>query len=191
MLYVVWHPGYTEGAGIAESLREHFRRKLYENVAGGTGLSAIFRSAPRRRSAAPLPIDLEEAESTAIVLLVESTLAKEPAWLDYVHELVEHTEAAGLGTRVFPVALDGAAVNIGLEEQALRWDLWTGTAAIWAADFMFWESIYSAARTGGEPVRATCHNAPARARHDRLRQYQKTERHSALAGAFTHMALPA
>ncbi len=28
VLYIVWHPGYAEGADIAESLREHFRRKL-------------------------------------------------------------------------------------------------------------------------------------------------------------------
>jgi hypothetical protein len=39
VLYVVWHPGYANGANIAESLREHFRRKLYENVAGGVGIA--------------------------------------------------------------------------------------------------------------------------------------------------------
>lgn len=127
VLYVVWHPGFVEGAEIAEVLREHFRRKLYENVAGGTGLSVIFRSAPVPGSATPLPIDLDEAETTAIVVLAESMLAGDADWVHYVRELVERTESAGLGSRVFPVALERSALVIGIEEQALRWDQWPGT----------------------------------------------------------------
>jgi hypothetical protein len=129
ILYVAWHPGYADGARIGESLREHFRRKLYENVAGGTGISVIFRSTSAPGSATPLPIDLDEAEANAIVVLVESTLITDNAWVDYVHELVECTEAAGLGSRVFPVAVERAALDIGIEEQALRWDNWTGANA--------------------------------------------------------------
>jgi hypothetical protein len=36
VVYVVWHPGFREGAALAEVLRTHFRRELYANVAGGT-----------------------------------------------------------------------------------------------------------------------------------------------------------
>lgn len=127
VLYVVWHPSYADGAQIAESLREHFRRKLYENVAGGTGLSVIFRSAPAPGSAAPLPIDLDEAETTAIVVLAEARLAEDPSWASYLHELVERTEAAGLSSRVFPVVLEAAGLGMHVEEQGLRWDRWAGT----------------------------------------------------------------
>lgn len=59
VVYVLWHPTYDVGASIAEGLRQRFRRELYENVAGGTGLSVIFRSAPPPDSDVPLPIDLE------------------------------------------------------------------------------------------------------------------------------------
>src|SRR5258708_19144721 len=83
VLYVVWNPGYPKGANVAESLREHFRRALYENVAGGTGISVIFRSAPAPGSATPLLIDLDEAETTAIVVLADSALAEDPAWVAY------------------------------------------------------------------------------------------------------------
>ena len=38
---------------------------------------------------------------------------------------MERADAAGLGTRVFPVAIDGAALSLGIAEQALRWDKWT------------------------------------------------------------------
>ena len=61
VLYVIWHPDYADGGAIAEVLREHFRRKLYENIAGGIGLSVIYRYAAAPGLATPLPIDLNEA----------------------------------------------------------------------------------------------------------------------------------
>lgn len=129
VVYVVWHPGFTDGARIAEALREHFRRKLYANVAGGTGLSVIYRSATTPGSAVPLLINLDEAETTAIVVLADRTLVADVAWTGYVQDLVVQTEAAGLGTRVFPVAIDsGVLGELGVDEQALRWDHWPGSS---------------------------------------------------------------
>ncbi len=128
-VYVAWHPAYAEGEQIAQLLHEHFRRKLYENVAGGTGLSVIFRSAPAPGAATPLPIDLNEAETTAIVVLAESNLVKDDAWKAYVHDLGARTEEVGFGARLFPISLEKDALSIGVVQQALRWDLWTGDTA--------------------------------------------------------------
>jgi TIR domain len=127
VLYILWHPGYKAGATIAESLREHFRREHYRNVAGGAGVSVIFRSIPGPGSVTPLPIDFDEGETSAAVILAESNLVEDPRWVDYVRELVQRTEAAGLGSRVFPVTLNRNALNINVDEQALRWDRWTGS----------------------------------------------------------------
>lgn len=128
VLYVIWHPDYADGGAIAEVLREHFRRKLYENIAGGIGLSVIYRYAAAPGLATPLPIDLNEAETTAIVILADPKFVADAAWTGYVQKLVERTEEAGLGTRVFPVAIEpGVLEHLGVEEQALRWDLWTGS----------------------------------------------------------------
>lgn len=127
VLYIAWHPGYADGAVIAESLRQHFRRKLYENVAGGTGLSVLFRSAPAPGSTTPIPIDLDEADTTAVVVLADSTLVADNDWADYLKKLVDRTEASGLGSRVFPVAIERSALTLGIEEQALRWDRWDGS----------------------------------------------------------------
>src|SRR5690242_7552584 len=127
VVYIVWHPGFAAGMEIAEALRQHFRRKLYENVTGGTGLSVIFRSAAAPGATTPLPIDLDDAETTAVVVLGESALAQDGKWVRYVRELVGRTEAAGMCARAFPVMLERSALAIGLEEQALRWDNWTGT----------------------------------------------------------------
>lgn len=125
VIYVVWHPGFKDGAKIAEALREHFRRRLFENVTGGTGLSVIYRNVPVPGSVAPLQINLGEAETTAVVLLAESNLIADTAWMGYIQKLAEQTEMVGLGSRVFPVSIEpGVVGRLELNEQALRWDRW-------------------------------------------------------------------
>jgi hypothetical protein len=130
VIYVLWHPDFAGGADIAEALREHFRRKLYENVAGGTGLSVIFRSAPAPGSNVPLPIDLSEALTTAVVVLADPKLVGDGNWVRYVRQIVERAESLGLNSRVFPVSFEQSSLAIGVEEQALRWDLWSGTSVL-------------------------------------------------------------
>lgn len=125
VLYIIWHPAFSEGSTIADVLREHFHRKLYENIAGGTGLSVIYRFAYAPGSTTPLPIDLDESRTTAIVILADQNLVADPSWMGYVRGLVDQTELAGLATRVFPVAMEPETLEgLGVEEQALRWDLW-------------------------------------------------------------------
>ena len=129
VVYVVWHPGFGEGHRIAEVVREHFRRRIFENVSGGTGVSVIYRFVEAIGASAPMPISLSEAETTAIVVLMESNMAGDSAWAGYFHELVERTEESGLGTRLFPVSIEATALDaLGLAEQALRWDGWTGSS---------------------------------------------------------------
>lgn len=125
VVYVAWHPAFKEGAAIAETLRKHFRRELYENVAGGTGLSVIFRSEPAPGSSRPLPIDLDDAETTAIVALADSSLANDAGWVSYLRELASQTAEAGLNARLFPVSIEHAGLLV--DEQALRWDQWAQT----------------------------------------------------------------
>lgn len=129
VLYVLWHPDFVEGAQIAEALLAHFRRKSYENVAGGAGLSVIFRSAPVPGAAAPLQVNFDEAETTAVVALVDDSLTNDPSWVAYLGEVLEQADGIGLAAQVFPVAIDASALRIGLVEQAIRWHMWTGAIA--------------------------------------------------------------
>lgn len=126
VLHVAWHPLFAEGALIAKALYDHFRRELYENVAGGTGLSVIYRSTPEPGSDVPIGIDFDEAETSAVVLLIDERWATDPSWIAWGRYVMECADAAGLGVRVFPVAIDGAAMKLGMTEQALRWDRWVG-----------------------------------------------------------------
>lgn len=130
VVYVVWHPAFIAGAEIAERVREHFRRQLYANVAGGAGLSVMYRSTPAPGEKIPLPIPLDEAETTAVVVIADPLLAGDADWVGYVQQIGAATEAAGLGSRLFPVSLDASVLGrLKVDEQALRWDLWPGNGA--------------------------------------------------------------
>jgi hypothetical protein len=124
VIYLAWHPEFADGAAIAKALYDHYRRKLYENVAGGTGLSVVYRSTPAPSSDVPLGIDFAEAETTAVVLLIDKRWKDDPAWVAWGRELSERADIFGLGARVFPVAVDDAAMQLGITEQAVRWDRW-------------------------------------------------------------------
>lgn len=126
VVYIAWHPGFAAGPAIAETLYDHFRRKLFENVAGGTGLSVLYRATPPAGQAAPLPIDFDEGETAAVVTLFDESFAADAAYMAWLKDTAERAEARGLGTRVFPVAMDVALTQSGMVEQAVRWDKWDG-----------------------------------------------------------------
>jgi hypothetical protein len=125
ILYVAWHPRFKDGPAIAKALFDHYRRKPYENVAGGTGLDVVYRFAPEPGSKTPIGIDLEAGETAAIVLLLDKHWTTDTAWVTWGRELMERADETGLRTRVFPVAIDSKALEIGMSEQAIRWDTWT------------------------------------------------------------------
>lgn len=127
VVYIAWHPGFTVGPVIAETLYDHFRRKLFENVAGGTGLSVLYRAMPPAGEVVPLAIDFDEGETAAVVVLLDESFAGDVAYMAWLRDTAERAEARGLGTRVFPVAMDAALTRSGMVEQAIRWDRWDET----------------------------------------------------------------
>ncbi len=126
-IYVAWHPKFAEGAKVAESMYNQFRRPLFDNVSGGTGISVIYRSASVDGHTAPLPIEMKDGETTAIVVLADKNLCNDSGWTNYVRNLVDQAEEMGFGTRVFPVSMQDTTLDdLRLTEQALRWDCWAG-----------------------------------------------------------------
>ena len=126
-IYVVWHPDFKSGPQLAEAIRQHFRNVKFEEVSGSSGVSVIYRSAPTPDSSIPLEINFDEAETTAIVVLIDSNLIGDGAWSNYVRTLANQTDHSGLGTRLFPVFIETESIAaLSLAEQALRWDQWPG-----------------------------------------------------------------
>lgn len=126
VVYVAWHPEFADGPPIAKTLYDHYRRELYENVAGGTGLSVVYRSTLAPGSLLPIGIDFDDSETSAIVLLIDERWAADPAWVAWGGDLMDRADTAGLSVRVFPIAIDPVAMTLGMVEQAVRWYSWAG-----------------------------------------------------------------
>jgi len=124
VIYIAWHPEFAGGRAIAKHLYSHYRRELYENVAGGTGLSVVYRSDPGPGTSAPIAVDLNDAETTAIVMLFDENFVADAAYLAWARDLMEFADAAGLRAHVFPVAIHGSVIQAGIAEQSIRWDAW-------------------------------------------------------------------
>ena len=88
-LYVMWHPSYQEGRKIADRLRKHFGRDLYRSVVEGRGVSVLERSEPVPDAHTPLPIDWDDAEFTAVVVLAEATLINDYEWANHVRGIAQ------------------------------------------------------------------------------------------------------
>jgi len=125
VIYIVWHPKFKDGESIAKVLYDHYRRDIYTNVTGGFGFSVIYRSVIENGRNVPVDISFDQAETSAVILLIDDEFASDSAWSFWIHDLVGRADACGLCSRVFPVAICSKATRIGLFEQALRWDQWT------------------------------------------------------------------
>ena len=87
-------------------------------------MSVIYRRETAPGKLAPLSIDWDEAETTAVVALLDEALTGDQAWSNYVHELSRNAQARGLSACLFPVVMEPGGRELQLEEQALRWDRW-------------------------------------------------------------------
>ena len=118
-IYVLWHPGDTEGALIADWLLDHFHGTPYSGLIGGA-VEVYTRSAPwERLSEAPRPMSFQEPLPhglpapyvTAIVPVLGVRLARavegtRSPWGNYLAGLLEAArQAENVG--VFPIRLPG------------------------------------------------------------------------------------
>lgn len=124
IVYIVWHPDFEDGRVMAKAFYDHYRRDVFKNVAGGTGLSVIYRSEPMGDGTAPLPIDFKEGETAAVVVLYDAHFGADNAYRTWLEETARGADDHGLGSRIFPIAIDGTFTKLGMAEQAIRWDRW-------------------------------------------------------------------
>ena len=120
-LYVMWHPSYSGGREIADRLRTHFGHGA---IGEWRGVSVLERNAPVPGARTPLPIDWDDAEFTAVVVLTEATMVDDHAWVGYVRDTARTAYERGIPAGFFPVTMERQGLEVGLEQQALRWDRW-------------------------------------------------------------------
>ena len=123
VLHVVWHPQCAAAPAIAEELRRHFASDRYNDIAGGAGVTVLFRDVDAPDSDAPPAIDWTDGEIVAVVALLDRATT-DGRWVRYLQNIAAQADDRGLATRVFPVALEAEALAGGLDVQALRWYDW-------------------------------------------------------------------
>lgn len=128
-IYVVWHPGDTEGEDIAQTLLGHFRGTAFSGLIGGA-VEVYVRSAsstndeggtPRALPCTvPMPYGVPAPALTAVVLVagveLTSSVEKRGPWYGYVEALVADRRASPDTVGIFPVCtadnvLDGTVLE--------------------------------------------------------------------------------
>ena len=110
-LHVVWHPAFTAGRDLAHALYRHLSRDVHQPRFRGLGIPVFFRSLPGPGAGdLPLPVPVDGAEHTAVVVLVDDELVVDERWEAYLLSLLEAT--ADGHHRLFPVALSEYAYEL-------------------------------------------------------------------------------
>src|SRR5208282_1790662 len=115
VVYVVWHPDFQQGAEIARLFYDHLMRDSRQPLARGLGIPVYFRSHPESADVQrPREVRLDEAEHTAVVVLVDDTmvLGKDDGWAAYVSGLHQRAAAEPSRHRVLPVMLSAHAFKL-------------------------------------------------------------------------------
>src|SRR5215211_452829 len=88
LIYVVWHPAFERAQRFAENIYAHFSRDPERTNARGIGIPVFFRSATGGEDkASPLPIAVDAAQHTAIIVLVDPQMVIADGWDKYVEDL--------------------------------------------------------------------------------------------------------
>ncbi|MEI7610322.1 MAG: toll/interleukin-1 receptor domain-containing protein [Rhodospirillaceae bacterium] len=128
---VVWHPSFADGEVIAEQVFRHFGRDALQSVSGGVGVSVPFRYQPPSGGLVPIPVAIDESKTAAILILADTNLIGNPAWVSYVEDIVDACDKSDLRARPFLVSVDAKAVSMSPKVgriNFLRWDNWAGGA---------------------------------------------------------------
>lgn len=88
-------------------------------------MPVLYRFEPTNACQLPLEIDFEDAQTNAIILLVDENWTGDHAWTDWARSLSQRADESGLSTLVFPVAIDRSGIDQSLipDESAL-WFEW-------------------------------------------------------------------
>ena len=82
---MVWHPAFAAGRDLAHALYRHLSRDVHQPRFRGLGIPVFFRSLPGPGAGdLPLPVPVDGAEHTAVVVLVDDELVVDERWEDYL-----------------------------------------------------------------------------------------------------------
>lgn len=124
-IHVLWHPGDTSGAAIAQEFVEHFHGTVFSGLIGGAVEVFIRSQGWRSDSDAPRPIPFEDngvapglraAKAIAVVPLIGNEMAiasreNDSPWRQYLGAIIDAHRAHPHRVGIFPYLLDSGAMT--------------------------------------------------------------------------------
>ncbi|MEJ9227723.1 TIR domain-containing protein [Priestia aryabhattai] len=105
-VYILWHPSLNEGINYAESFFSFLSRDIRDPLSRGIGIPVYFRTGET-----PVEINLDEAENSAIILLVNDNMILSENWRTYVNNLHDQIKE-NKNHKIYPIALTNHAFKL-------------------------------------------------------------------------------
>ncbi|HKC68236.1 MAG TPA: toll/interleukin-1 receptor domain-containing protein [Bacteroidia bacterium] len=119
-VYIVWHPNYTEGQQIADSLYSILCRDSNKPLIRSMGIPVYFRNVNTIGKNQPLDINFTESEYTAVVALVTDDFVIDKNYGKYIDEIHDKCAVEKEKRRVYPIALSKNAYNVSTKYSAIN-----------------------------------------------------------------------
>lgn len=118
-VYIVWHPDFNDGQGIADQLYSTLCRDTSKPLIRTIGIPVYYRQAKLPALNHPLPVDFNESERIAVIALVDDKFVLDEAYRNYLDSILVSCSEDSSSRRLFPVAISHAARQItsNLEER--------------------------------------------------------------------------
>ena len=116
IVYVLWHPAFADGEKLAKQIYSSFSRDIHNPLSRGIGIPVYFRNILdlEKKNSHPFGIDLDKAQRTAVVLMVDDNMVVDKDWREAVkcvnHLMKQQKKSSHI---LYPVAVTGNAYNIG------------------------------------------------------------------------------
>lgn len=123
---VVRHPDFAGGEAMENRLIAHFTGDPDRALGERLGVPV------ERRGPDTIPVDLQAGETVAVVVLADTALAGDRAWVAWLEGVVAACDTPDLRARPFLVCLDKSALSMSPTVgrfNFLRWDQWEGDEA--------------------------------------------------------------
>jgi hypothetical protein len=121
LLRVIWAADFTSGGEFARHIYSRFCRDSERPSSRGLGIPVYFHTGATPASAGlPDVLDLDAAEATAVIVLIDTSIRADQAWRDCVRDIESRIAATGKRHLFLPVACEDRVLTVVDKTNCIR-----------------------------------------------------------------------
>jgi hypothetical protein len=121
LLRVIWTSEFPVGGEFARHIYSRFCRDSERPSSRGIGIPVYFHTGTTPSSAGlPDALDLDAAESTAVIVLIDTSIRADSAWRDCVRDIESRIAATGKRHLFLPVACEDKVLSVVDKTNCIR-----------------------------------------------------------------------